>query len=855
MPQVIGAAIGAAGIGTGVAIGAGTTASMLLAGGSAITYAQIAGYAIYTAATVGALRALDDQIAAATAANKGRIINAREPAAPQEYVYGQVRKGGVITFMESTGVDNKYMHVVLVLAGHECEEIGDIYINDQVVTLDGSGFVGGRWNSKIRIKKHDGSQTTADADLVAETSATSTFVGNEIAYLYIRLEYDADVFAGGIPTFTAVVKGKKVYDPRTSVTAYSNNAALCLRDYITTARGVGDSNVNDTYFAAAANDCDDDITLDAGGTEKRYTINGVINSANPLGANIRDMVTACNGSLFVAGGTYMLKVGVYDASVKSFTLDDLRSEIDLQNRHGRSDNFNRVSGKFIQGGVYDADTNTTGGDWIETDYPSIESAAFLAEDGDDENTLDLPLYMTTSASAAQRIAKQTLYRSREQMTSTADFGLNALDVTVGDIVDLTVDTYGWTNKEFEVAQWALNIDADRGITITMTLRETSSAAFDWDAEETALTHNNTTLPDFDFVPDVGITLTSIGVIRSEKLLNSLQIDISSTYPDFVEQVEVEIKKSTDSTWTRLGFGELGRFEVLDLDRADYDVRARAINALGIKGTYETYSDFSVDATEGPPADVANLSFEVVGNTLNLSWDAVADLDLSYYRIRHSLAETGASWAASTTAIDKVARPGVSASLPLRSGTYHIRAYDKGGIPSTNYTSIVVPSTYLTSYTTTNTQTEDTAFSGTKTGVSVVSSALRLTSPVSASDSGTYDFSTYIDTGSSRLVWARIEADVTRIDDGSGTFDELPGLFDSLTGLFDDLGSGQYADHNVLFYISTTPDDPAGTPTWSSYQLFRAGNFYGRAFRFRVVLKTDTDDITPNLTSLAAIVEY
>ena len=210
MPQVIAAGLTAAGIGTGTA---------LTLAGSAITYAQIAGYAIYTAATVGAVRALDNQIAAATAANKGRIINAREPAAPQEYVYGQVRKGGVITFMESTGVDNKYMHVVLVLAGHECEEIGDIYINDQVVTLDGSGFVGGRWNSKIRIKKHDGSQTTADADLVAETSATSTFVGNEIAYLYIRLEYDADVFAGGIPTFTAVVKGKKVYDPPTYATA------------------------------------------------------------------------------------------------------------------------------------------------------------------------------------------------------------------------------------------------------------------------------------------------------------------------------------------------------------------------------------------------------------------------------------------------------------------------------------------------------------------------------------------------------------------------------------------------------------------------------------------------------------
>lgn len=855
MPQTIGAVIGGLGIGTGTAIAAGTTASMIFAGGAAITYAQIAGYAIYTAATVGALRALDAQIDAATAANKGRIINAREPAAPQEYVYGQVRKGGVITFMESTGADNKYMHMVLVLAGHECEEIGDIYINDEVVTLDGSGFVGGRWNSKIRIKKHDGSQTTADSDLVSETSVTSNFVGNEIAYLYIRLEYDSDVFAGGIPTFTAVVKGKKVYDPRTATTAYSNNAALCIRDYLTSARGVNDSNVNDTYFAAAANDCDDAITLSAGGTESRYTINGVINSANALGTNIRDMVTACNGSLFTSGGTYMLKVGVYDASVKSFTLDDLRSEINLDTRHSRADNFNRVSGKFIQGGVYDADTNTSGGDWIETDYPAIESSVFVANDGGDENTLDLTLNMTTSGSMAQRIAKQVLYRSREQMTFTAEFGLNALDVTVGDIVDLTVDTYGWTNKEFEVAKWALNIDATRGITVTMTLRETSSAAFDWNAEEGEIVKNNTDLLPYYEVPAIGITLTASALIRSEKLLNSLIIDTTCALPLLVSNVEVEYKQSSESDWVRLGLGELGRTEVLDLDRADYDVRARGVNAFGIRGDWSEYTDFTVDATSGPPADVDGFSFEVVDNTLNLSWDAVADLDLSYYRIRHSLAETGASWAGATTAVDKVARPGMSVSLPVRSGTYHVRSYDKGGIPSQNYTSIVVPSTYLPSYTTTSTQTEDTAFSGTKTGVSVVSSALRLTAPVTANDSGTYDFSNYIDTGSVRRVWARIEADVARVDDGSGLFDDLPGTFDALTGLFDDLGSGQFADHNVLFYVSTTDDDPAGTPTWSDYKLFRAGNFYGRAFRFRVVLKTSTDDITPNITSLDAIVEY
>ena len=51
----------------------------------------------------------------------------------------------------------------------------------------------------------------------------------------------------------------------------------------------------------------------------------------------------------------------------------------------------------------------------------------------------------------------------------------------------------------------------------------------------------------------------------------------------------------------------------------------------------------------------------------------------------------------------------------------------------------------------------------------------------------------------------------------------PGLFDEFAGLFDNFtGSVQFGDANVKTYISITQDDPAGTPTWTDYQAFRAG---------------------------------
>ena len=96
----------------------------------------------------------------------------------------------------------------------------------------------------------------------------------------------------------------------------------------------------------------------------------------------------------------------------------------------------------------------------------------------------------------------------------------------------------------------------------------------------------------------------------------------------------------------------------------------------------------------------------------------------------------------------------------------------------------------------------------------------------------------------------------RKNNNSDLWDDLPGLFDDLPGLFDDFtGDADFADVNVEAYISTTEDDPSGTPTWSDYQLFRAGEYFGRAFRFRVVLTSSSNDITPSITGLKAIVEY
>jgi hypothetical protein len=135
---------------------------------------------------------------------------------------------------------------------------------------------------------------------------------------------------------------------------------------------------------------------------------------------------------------------------------------------------------------------------------------------------------------------------------------------------------------------------------------------------------------------------------------------------------------------------------------------------------------------------------------------------------------------------------------------------------------------------------------------VVGSDLRITSGLSA----TYQFSNYIDTGAARRIRARTDVTLVRYDPAAGLFDSIPGLFDSIPGLFDDFtGGSNIADTDVLMYIRTTNDNPAGTPTWGPWMLYKGGDFYGRAFQFKIDLLSTTSGVTPSISGLTARVWY
>ena len=786
-------------------------------------------------------------------ASRGYSIGGESGAAlDHQIIYGRVRVGGVRLYDASTGGNNDFLHRILGFAGHEIESYDEIYLNDEVVTLDGTGNVTSpaRYNGFVRIKRYFGTTTqTADPDLLTDTASltegrwTSSHRLQNIAYLYVRFKYSADVFPNGVPTVSATIKGRKVLDTRTSTTAWSDNPALCLNDYLTAPFGMNQAQtkVETTLVNAAADICDQIVD-----SEKRYTCNGSFVTSFTPSQVISDMLTSMGGLLWYSQGKWRIKASSYTTPTITFNESDLRGGISLSTRHSRRSNFNTVKGKF----------KGSESNWQEADYPAVSDPVFVSEDNGVVNTLDMSLPFTTSSKTAQRIANIALRRNREQLTFSAAFGLKAFQVEVGDFVYVNNTRFGWSNKVFEVTNWTFGLTEGLDLQVQMTLREITSDVFT-NASAVVFSGNNTTLPSPFYTEPVGITMSGEVRIINENLTDVIIATITATRPENVERVEVQFKKTTDTNWTVIGVGALGKYEAVVVDpNSTYDFRARSYSFLGVKSAWTTVSAFQPVGLIAPPSDVTNFRANLNGGNINLEWNPVPDLDLSYYLIRHAIEETGATFANSTTAIEKVSRPGTSATIPTRPGTYAIRAYDKTGNQSVNSTSFVVPAAALEPFTNNLTLIDSPTFAGTKTGCSVTSSQLRITTTSPAPTSALYQFTTHIDTGAVRRVRSRIDVNVNRFDSAAGLFDSIPGLFDSLGGLFDDLTGGtQFADTDVLTYISVTQQDPAGTPTWSDWQLYKAGDFYGRAFRFRVELKSSTSGVTPSISGLTARVQY
>ena len=214
---------------------------------------------------------------------RGQMI--RQAITHTRVVYGSVKVAGPVFFMHTTNNDNT-LHVCCAVAGHEINSFEETYIEDIAVdSYSGTDFeVSGQYASNVHPSKgfennygfsrgsfytqqFRGTDTqTAQSNLLSECSAVwdSNGVARGVAYFYFQAVFNPDYWPNGVPNVRVIIKGKKIYDPRSGSTSWTDNAALCLLDYLQSSDyglGVPDSEIDMDSFIAGANLADEIVDL------------------------------------------------------------------------------------------------------------------------------------------------------------------------------------------------------------------------------------------------------------------------------------------------------------------------------------------------------------------------------------------------------------------------------------------------------------------------------------------------------------------------------------------------------------------------------------------------------------------
>jgi len=634
---------------------------------------------------------------------RGILVNKQSNNASIPVVYGERLIGGTRVFIQTSGTDNEFLYVALVLSEGEINSIEEIRVDEKVVTFDGAlsdnvqrSVASSDSNfykdgaSYITIEPHFGTDGQSASALLSTLSSWGTnHKLSGICYLALKFKWNSDVF-GGIPNVTAKIKGRKVVTLDSSLNesspTFSTNPAFCLLDYLRNERygkGIATSNIDLQSFRDASQICITQVTpFSSGSNINIFDTNAVLDTSKKVIDNVRELLRGCRGYLPYVQGKYRLVIETTGSASVSLTEDDILNGFTLASPTKNS-KFNRVIATFINPDRnFQADQIT----FPPTDDSSLPSAdqhatmktadgGFLLEGRFDFATI-------TSPYQAEEMAEIILRRSRESLGLNITAGFNAYKLHIGDIVNITLSSLGFNAKAFRVIEMVFNAD----YTITLSLVEHQDSFYTFATKGQVASTPATTLPDpFTIQPPASVTLSDELIEYADGVvLTRLNILIGASTDQFVQYYQVEAKKATESDFKIISSGTQLNHEFINVvDDITYNVRVKAINSFGVSSTYTSASRKIIGATE-IPSDVTDLSVSLVGsNQMELSWTPVLDLDISWYEIRFQNVTSGATWNESTPLAKVVRRKSNSLVVNFQTGTFCVKAVDKLGNTSAN----------------------------------------------------------------------------------------------------------------------------------------------------------------------------
>ena len=543
--------------------------------------------------------------------NDGTLLNKQSNNAQIPVIYGERKVGGTRVFVETSGTDNQYLYIALVLCEGEIENITDVYIND-VLSSDI------KFSGLVTINKHLGSDTqTVDTTLLGAPSWTSDHRLRGVAYLGIRLKWDREVF-GSIPNIHAIVKGRKVRTFNTSgvlstTESYSTNPVECMLDYLTNSRygkglTAGDFESGYTSFYTSFQICDALVESYTGGAYiNTFNCNAVLSTDNTIMENVKVLLNGMRGLMPYTQGVYKLIVENTGSASFAFTENHIIEGISISGET-KGTRYNRVIATFTN-----KDNNWQDDQSVYPDAGSTEESTLLSEDGGLELERRVRLPAITNKYQARNIAKTIVNKSRQGIKCSFLATAEALQVSVGDIVSVTHRTPAWSAKLFRVINLSLKADGN----VIVALSEHQDSVYPWASGDEYPVIPDTNLPNpFSVLPVLGATFTvtsgsSVQVTNNDgstspRVLLTWVAPVDSFVDKYVIQIRTGVctdaTKTTEAscvspaTWSESSWNIEHTTDSSPLyisgvaSGTTIDVRIKAINAMGISSSWLQTND-------------------------------------------------------------------------------------------------------------------------------------------------------------------------------------------------------------------------------------------------------------------------
>lgn len=335
--------------------------------------------------------------------------------------------------------------------------------------------------------------------------------------------------------------------------------------------------------------------------EARYKLNGSYTLDAPKGDVLKQLLSAMAGVAVYIGGKWFLHAGAAALPTVTLDEDDLRGDMTWIPKRSMRDRFNGVKAVYV---------NPTA-NWQPVDAPPLQNADYLEEDNGEELYEDIRLPFTTSSPTAQRLMKVALEQNRQQGIVQFPAKLTAMRLQPWDGVYLTIERYGWDQKQFRVIGWVLAEDGG----VDLTLQEDAASVYSWTAteENEAALQQAVVLPN----PSAIAMPASLTVTTPETPTFS---QLSATWPAvqniWRDGYDFEFREVGGTDWNSIGrIGDDTQDNdvnnVVVLTSIAVDMQVRAVTKNG------TPSAFTQALAPGMPTDVASAGFDI-------TWTNAAD---------------------------------------------------------------------------------------------------------------------------------------------------------------------------------------------------------------------------------------